>query len=116
MVLSWTLYSPCWEEDKAIEAPGHGNVVLVPPCRTPLLESGPRQQDITPQMLIPHLCEEGIRGGHGDPDVPVHGVDDGLELGVDLGGVARVACTRRRGRRDGEERRTENRIKDDVEG
>ena len=37
------------------------------------------------------LVEERVGGGDGDPDVGVHAPDDGLELGVDIRGVARVA-------------------------
>ena len=35
--------------------------------------------------------EERVGGGDCDPDVGVHAADDGLELGVDIRGVARVA-------------------------
>lgn len=40
----------------------------------------------------PNLCEEGIGGLDGDPDVAVHRVDDVAELGVHLRRVTRVAC------------------------
>ena len=37
------------------------------------------------------LVEERVGGGDCDPDVGVHALDDRLELGVDIRGVARVA-------------------------
>ena len=42
-------------------------------------------------VSTPDLVEERVGGGDCDPDVGVHAADDGLELGVDIRSVARVA-------------------------